>query len=471
LRERALLAVLVAVAIVCAAPGVARASTAPDVPWCGTDVSATDRPDIVAGKQVHVIYAFPSDGPDRFPQLAGGISTDLSAVVNWWQHQDYTRAPRFDLASFPCGAMGALDISDVRLAEPAAAFQIDAQSRYTKLATDLSAAGFDNSGKKYLVYYDSPVPLSTDICGVGHEDPTNGGAVGYAAVFIAANIESGEFDAGCGDIEVPSDRGGYSASIAAHELIHTFGGLDTWDSPGPPHACPGTTSHACDDPLDIMQPSGTTYWIDNTFLDAGHDDYYGHSGTWWDVQDSTWLRHLNEPVLSLDVTPGAGIQSVTSDLPGVSCTAGAACHSTWDTGPGAAIVLNATPVAGFTRIVWGGACSGISPSCSILLDTNTSVTVSALKQLTVAAAGVGASPGRVQAHITLSRLPGKGEASVTCASAKLTPVSHSIKGTVATCVWAVPKALRGKGAAVRISVELDDGRELTRAFGVKTLKR
>jgi hypothetical protein len=456
--------------VVCAAPGLARAATAPNVPWCGTDVSATDRPDIVAGKQVHVIYAHPSDGPDRFASLAPGISTDLSAVVTWWQHQDYTRAPRFDLAGFPCAALGALDISDVRLAEPAAAFQIDPNARFSQISADLASAGFTNSSKKYLVYFDSPVPLSDDVCGVGHEDPTNGGIVGYAAVYLAANMEGGPNDAGCGDIEDPADRGGYSALVAAHELIHTLGGLDTWDSPSPPHACPSSPAHACDDPLDIMQPAGTTYWIDNTLLDAGHDDYYAHSGTWWDVQDSTWLRHLNEPVLTLDVTLGAGIASVASDVPGVSCAAGAACHTTWD-GGATSFLLSATPAAGYSRVVWGSPCDGNGNDCPLSLDHNMAVSVSAVKTLVLAGGGTSASPGRIQAHVSLNRLPLGDELHVGCVAAKLTPISHTLKGTVATCVWSVPKKLRGQRETVKIDLVTDDGTELKRSFAVTASRR
>ena len=43
--------------------------------------------------------------------------------------------------------------------------------------------------------------------------------------------------------------------------------------------------------------------LDTAVLDAGRDDYYGHSGTWWDVQDSPWLTHL--PQFSLAAS-GAG---------------------------------------------------------------------------------------------------------------------------------------------------------------------
>jgi len=82
-----------------ATAGVARAATAPAVQWCGTGVSTADLADAVAGPQIHVIYAIPSDGVDRFPLISTGISTDLTAGVSWWQRQDFSRAPRFDLAA------------------------------------------------------------------------------------------------------------------------------------------------------------------------------------------------------------------------------------------------------------------------------------------------------------------------------------------------------------------------------------
>src|SRR5665811_808563 len=154
------------------------------------------------------------------------------------------------------------------------------------------------------------------------EDETQGGVDGYAEVYLAPNLTSGPTGNGCGDIATPEDRGGYSAIVATHELLHTFGALDTTSSPGPPHACPGDLPHACDNPLDIMEPQGTTYWLDDTYLDFGNDDYYElpASDTWWDVQDSAWLRHLNAPTYTMGVAAGAGVASITSDLPGVDCS-------------------------------------------------------------------------------------------------------------------------------------------------------
>jgi len=459
-------AVVVAAA---ASAGAARAATAPPVTWCGTDVATTDRPDAVSGRQVHVIYAIPSDGVDRFALLGTGISTDLAAGAAWWQRQDFTRVPRFDLAAFSCfPSLGALDISSVRLPHDANYYSA-AGGTFGRISDDLVAAGFSNPNKKYLVYYDTPAPLAAGTCGEGHEDATNGGASGYAEVFIAPNLESSPVESGCGEIATPEDRGGYSAIVAVHELLHTFGALDTTSSPGPPHACPGTPAHACDDPLDIMQPAGQTYWLDETLLDSGHDDYYAHSGTWWDVQDSTWLRHLNEQTFTLDLTEGEGAAATTSDLPGVDCRGAAQCVSTWDANT--AVTLSAAPVAGYARPEWGGACAsaGSSPTCDLTLSANATVTISFARKLAIASFAVPRQSGtRIQAKLRLSRVPLAGEANLVCRATKgLKLISHAIAGTVATCVWSIPNRLRGRRVSGNVAVATDSGASIGRAWSLK----
>jgi len=368
--------------------------------------------------------------------------------------------------------MASLDLSDVKLAHDSTYFY-DPASRLSHLRDDLVAAGFASTYKKYLVYYDTPQPLTPNTCGSGFIDPTRRGPAGYAGVFIAPNLESTPATYGCGMMEDPNLRGGYSAAVAAHELVHTLGALDTWDTPGPPHACPASPGHACDNPLDLMEPNGGTYWLDNMYLDWGHDDYYAHSGTWWDTQDSPWLQHLNEPQYTLTIDQGAGVASVTIDLPGVACTPAATCATAWQTGT--TVTLSASPSDGFTRPLWGGACGSASgtPACDLTLTSDTSVTLSYLKVVT---AGVMTSsyrghPARVQARLALSRAPVAGEASVDCrATAGLRQVSHVITGAAAVCTWAVPARLAGRRLSGRVTVGLDDSRSLARTFALKLPK-
>jgi hypothetical protein len=468
MRSAAAIAVALAIAAALTA-GVARAATAPPVQWCGPSPAAKDLPDAVAGPQVHVIYAVPSDGTDRFGLISSGIATDLSAGVAWWQARDFSRAPRFDLAAFPCApSLGALDISDVRLPHDASSYAASA-SLFNALSDDLVAAGFANLHKKYLVYYDSPVPLASEVCGQGHEDPTVGGASGYAEVFLAPDLISDPTQNGCGDIATPANRGGYSAIVAVHELIHTFGALDTTSKPGPPHACPDSSAHACDNPLDIMEPQGTTYWIDDTFLDFGNDDYYGMpaSDTWWDVQDSVWLRHLNAPTYTLDISPGAGVASTTSDLPGVDCTAH--CTSSWDANT--SVTLTATPHPGYSQVVWGGACAGphAGTDCTLVMTANQGVSVAFLKTLAVISFTAPRQVGkRLQVQLRLSRVPAAREASIACrATTGLKLVAHAIARNVATCAWSVPPRLRGRRVTGHITVSTDSGGTLGRAWSLK----
>ena len=454
-----------------ASAGAAHAATAPPVQWCGPGPVAKDLPDAVAGPQIHVIYAVPSDGADRFGLISSGIATDLTAGTAWWQTRDPTRVPRFDLAALPCfPSLGALDISDVRLPHTAS-YYAGSPSLFNALDDDLVGAGFSNLHKKYLVYYDSPVTLPSEICGQGHEDNTVGGASGYAEVFLASNLTSDPTQNGCGDIATPANRGGYSAIVAVHELLHTLGALDTATTPGPPNACPGNAAHVCDNELDIMEPQGTTYWIDETYLDFNNDDYYNMPATdkWWDVQDSIWLRHLNAPSYTLAVSLGAGAASASSDLPGAECAAGAPCISTWD--GGTSVTLRATPAKGYTHPVWGGGCAsaGASSDCTIAMNANEGASVAFLKALSVVTV---AAPHqiakRVSVGMRLNRTPASGEASVACrATVGLKLVRHSIAGTLATCSWSVPPRLAGKRVSGRITVVTDGGNALERAWALK----
>ena len=229
------------------------------------------------------------------------------------------------------------------------------------------------------------MPLASgDICGQGPEDPTVGGPNGYAEVYLAPDLISGPTHSGCGDITTPADRGGYSAIVAVHELIHTFGALDTTSKPGPPHACPDSScARVPGQPARHHGAAGTTYWIDDTFLDFGNDDYYGMpaSDTWWDVQDSVWLRHLNAPTYTLDISPGAGrrVDDERSPRGGLH----GALHVDWDADT--SVTLTATPHPGYSHVVWGGACAGRCGAHRLhaRMTANQGVSVSFLKALAV----------------------------------------------------------------------------------------
>src|SRR5439155_9178282 len=163
--------------------------------------------------------------------------------------------------------------------------------------------------------------------------------------------------AGLAVVFVNACAGVPSATVAAHELIHALGAVPD----GAPHNCPPPNDHhTCDQPSDIMYPYASGGALSSLLLDPGRDDYYGHSGSWWDVQDSKWLVALDNQVqLGLTLT---GLGSVAADVPGLSCTA--SCTTTWN--GGTQLTLTPTPAEGSRFVRWAGACAGVAP-CTLTL--------------------------------------------------------------------------------------------------------
>jgi hypothetical protein len=333
-RRIGLLALLAAAALVAGA-GTADALA---VPWCGT-VSAQDRPAALTGRSIRVVYAFPSDGPDRSAELATRISSDIDEIDEWWHGQDPLREPRFDRASFACGPQA--DVFLLRLSDATATLRPGA-GRGERIAAAAKLAIGDSPYEKELVYYDGPVD-NPDTCGEGAGRPDGDG---IAIVYLGA----------CTDVS--------SSVVAAHELIHAFGALEVR---GPPHACPETRGHPCDSTTDVLYPYASTATLASLVLDYGHDDYYAHGGSWADVQDSLWLRLVSQQArLALAI---AGRGSVESDVPGLDCSA--TCATDWDVG--SVLSLEALPGGGQRFVRWSGSCTG-SGRCNVTLRAAQSVT-------------------------------------------------------------------------------------------------
>jgi hypothetical protein len=304
--------------------------------WCGSGETAADRPDVVTAQQIHAVVAVPSDGADTFAADAGAVADDVAAIDTWWQAQDPTRIPRFDNAAF--GATSCLDISFVRLPDTGASYtSVGAGGAFDRVISEIARTG--HPFKDYLVYYDGP-SVETDVCGTGGTRSFNTG-LSFAVVWMQ----------GCSGVP--------TATIAAHELLHALGAVPS----GAPHACPGDTGHVCDSDQDIMFPTvkeGTQ--LSSTYLDYNHDDYYGHPGSWTDIQDSLFLHRLDLPEEALTVLPIGGGE-VVSDLPGIDCTA--ACTTQWD--QGASIMLIASAAAGHRFVRWSGSCAGTG-TCELKLN-------------------------------------------------------------------------------------------------------
>ncbi len=320
---RVLLSSLLLFAAVVLASDDARSSNA-----CGTPANV-DRQAAVAGRSIRVLYAIPSDGVDRGAASADTIRQDVAAISAWWRDQDPAREPRFDEWIAPCGPTP--DIGRLRLPDSGAVLRA-LPGRTDRITRAALLTGDGSPFVKHLVYYDGPVDGS--VCGQG-----GGQADGYAiaVVFVSACPE------------VPT------AVVAAHELIHALGGAPR---EGSPHACPESALHVCDSTNDILYPAVPRRPLPSIDLDRGRDDYYGHSGSWPDLEDSRWLRRVDRQVTLTVVVDGKG--EVWSDLPGVSCSR--PCTTTWDAGT--FVTLRVRPATGQRFLGWRGVCSGIR-RCSV----------------------------------------------------------------------------------------------------------
>jgi hypothetical protein len=375
--------------------------------WCGTAVQADLAPNAVAGNPVHWIYAIPSDGPDRLSTFASAMQTDAESIDAWWRASDPTRTLRSDLAPMSCGTQ--LDITTYRLSRSGAQLaSIDV--RFGAIADELISREFDSEATKYLVYYDGPV--EPDICGQGGGPPSR---LGFAMVYVQA----------CAGVP-------YSTT-AAHEVLHTMGAV--------PNGAPGMCAepddgHVCDDSFDMMYPFGDETPITGLRLDTGRNDYYGHSGSWLDTQDSPWLVQLDRQApLTVTIT---GPGSISADVPGMQC--GQTCTTTWNAGT--ELALQAAPASGAKLVRWSEGCRGAG-GCDVVVGQ--APRVSALfgpsaYRLTVAVQGKGSvrsSPAGVTCDARCSRpVPSYRVLSLTPRPAKgwrFRSWAGACRGTAAVC--------------------------------------
>ena len=289
--------------------------------WCGAATERDQTPNVVAGHTVHWLYVTPLNELDRFSTLASLMQTDAEAIDAWWRREDAARTLRNDLTQLTCGAQ--LDLTSRRFQVPGSQFLGD--FGFGQIFGQLEGDGFDSPFTKYVVYYDGPVPVSElDVCGRGGGDD---GGIGLAVVYVRA----------CTGVS--------AAAVVAHEILHTLGAVPD----AAPNACNG---HVCGDPSDLMNPNIGGEPLEAKVLDAGRDDYYGHSRSFSDMQDAPWLVQLDrQRQLRLNV---AGPGRVVADVPGLECAR--SCTTTWNADT--RLSLAATPTAGSKLVRWSGACSG-----------------------------------------------------------------------------------------------------------------
>lgn len=357
---------------------------------CNTDGASVDRtPDAAIGPQVHVIYAFPADGQDRYASVAPAIAADLVAIDGWWKRQDPTRSIRFDLFASPGCAPGLdqLDITRVQLSQPTS-YYYALDSRASRLIDEVGRQ-FGDTSKKYLLYYDAAVD-EPRLCGQSSLNPERGGRYAYAVIYA----QTCHADIGAGVI---------TATVAAHELAHNLGAVPLNAAP---HACSGDTAHVCDDENDLLFPYTRGQGLNALSLDAGHDDYYAHSGGWWDLQDSAWLAPTRQQFPLTVTVGGTGSGTVTSKVGGISCPS--SCAANWD--QGAQVELSAVADSGARFAGWSGGCTADPCVVTMSAAQTVSATFYAVDPVTVTLQRVGRSGGTVRSVPAGITCPGKCEA-------------------------------------------------------------
>jgi hypothetical protein len=331
--------------------------------WCGARQGPVlDRQpslDLTVPEQVHAVYVLPADGIDQYASLAGRIAADAAAISAWWERQDPGRAPRFDRFPFPgCTAPFAdLDVGFLRLPRNGADYVDGAGDR---LLADLGELK-QLASAKLLIYYDGPPVLDPRVCGTAFIPSQAvvrlGGAFGLTFVWVRSTCAG---DVGAGRL---------AAAVAAHELIHSLGALS---QPGAPNECPPPDGgHVCDSPADILFPTASPdTTLESQILDVDRDDYYGHQGSWIDVQDSPWLARLPQVRLSLGVRASGGAGGRLEVAQPVPASCSASCAFLLD--PGTQVTVTAVAAPGSRFLGFSGACSGTAV-CTLRASVDTAV--------------------------------------------------------------------------------------------------
>jgi hypothetical protein len=211
------------------------------------------------GKRVQVIYAHAADVSDRYGQVVGALRT-YAATADTVYNNSAAETGAVRHVRWVTDSSCNLVVADVQLST-AGDDSID------NTINELRSKGYNRTDRKYLVWMDATV-----YCGIaqvyGDDKPTQDNTSN------GSSQVPGEFarvDSGCWGVS--------GQSIEAHELMHTFGGVQTTA----PHA---TRYNHCYDTADRMcydDGSGTPMQAvcgssHANLFDCNHDDYF-YAGT------------------------------------------------------------------------------------------------------------------------------------------------------------------------------------------------
>jgi hypothetical protein len=243
--------------------------------------------DGVSGKRVQVMYVRELLVPDRYAEYLPEFRR-LAAEVNWIIDESAHATGGHRHIRFVTDADCQVKVESVVVPPLTTATM-------STLIAALKLLGYNDPDRKYLMFVDASV-----YCGMGTlisdtepgPDNRNNHRAGYARL----------------------DNGCWRGTVAAHELVHTLGGVqrDAPNSSGGGH---------CIDEWDVMCYSDDPYYPAinqlcprsyESLLDCNHDDYYhtnppagSYLATHWNVAQSAFLHvHNLPPMITLGTQTG-----------------------------------------------------------------------------------------------------------------------------------------------------------------------
>jgi len=346
-----------------------------------------DRADEKTGQQIRVLYVVPSDSVDEDLDNNGKILNSVSSFQTWFNGQ---AARKLKIDTFS----GLPDIGFVRLTKTDAAMKGTDPNNISiatghafvlnRIEIELKAMGQIAPSKLYAVYYGGG---SFYACGGGGYPPLiklQTGAM-YLKGTPPGSICSTQPVGASATVPRYQDYG------MLHEVMHTMGVVAS-QAPNQHktgHVYDTSSGNPHRDLMYTPRTSADAFWgyTEGLILDINRDDYFAHSGSFLDAQDSPFIPPAT-PVVSM-TSPAAGAT--------VSGSSVAVSASAYDDVAvlGVQFKLDGANLGGEDTsepysVVWNStlASTGSHTLTAVARDAVPNVITSASRAVTVAASGI-----------------------------------------------------------------------------------
>jgi hypothetical protein len=245
--------------------------------------ATTDAADLTSLPTVHAVYVYPSDAQSRFGRLAAKIQRD-ARQASWLLEASFGRGIRWD-ERLGTGANAGTRYLDISVAKSKyTTKRLGSSQQFSLVRQELSARGFTNANKKYVVWLDAPSTL----CGQSDAPTDSQRTASNAAERRTVSAIYRYYD--------PSNAEGGFCSPVLHELAHAMGAVNPWA----PHYDAG---HCNDNGNDVLCKMASTIpydpSLDGFYVDYGNDDYWDPAADpfasssvslrWWTINLSRFI--------------------------------------------------------------------------------------------------------------------------------------------------------------------------------------